>query len=129
MRAHEDVAGVQGALQKVLFRLRDVDPSQRGFWQCVSWHKSKAIDTHLVDAVDGLEKEETVAGVTGVRLLLLAALAPARQAPAPEGTAGARQQPRFHCNVSEPRGESEVLAGIPASTARFTCNTSIFNLS
>lgn len=72
---------MQGALQKVLFSLRDVDPSQRGFWQRVGWHKSKAIDTHLVDAVNGLEKGETAAGVTGDRLLLPPALTPCKTNP------------------------------------------------
>lgn len=66
MRAHEDVAGMQRALQKVLFGLRDVDPSQRSFWQGVGWHQGEAIYTHLVNAVNGLEKGETVAAIVQV---------------------------------------------------------------
>lgn len=74
MWAHEDVAGVQRALQKVLFGLGDVDPSQWSFWQCVGWHESKAVNTHLVNAVNGLEKGEMVTGILGTAghsLLLL----------------------------------------------------------
>jgi len=54
-----------------------MDPSQRSFWQRVGWHKSKAIYTHLVNAVNCLEKGKMVTwilGTTGECLLLLAAL-------------------------------------------------------
>lgn len=69
MWAHEDVAGVQRALQKVLLGLGDVDPSQRSFWQCVGWHQSKAVNTHLVNAVNCLERGEMVTDIPGTATL------------------------------------------------------------
>lgn len=37
MRAHEDVAWVQGALHKAVLGLRHVDATQRGLRQSVGW--------------------------------------------------------------------------------------------
>lgn len=55
MRTHEDVAGMQGALQKALFGLRYVDATQRSFRKCVGRNQSQAVHPNLVDAVDSLE--------------------------------------------------------------------------
>lgn len=55
MRAHEDVARVQGTLQETLFGLRYMDSTQRSLRKCVGRHKSQAVHPNLVDAVYGLE--------------------------------------------------------------------------
>lgn len=55
VRAHEDVAGVQGALQEALFGLRYVDAAQGSLRERVGRHQSQAVDPDLVDAVYGLE--------------------------------------------------------------------------
>lgn len=59
MRAHEDVAGVQGALQEALFCLRYMNATQGSLGKRVGRHQSQAVHPNLVDAVDGLEKTET----------------------------------------------------------------------
>lgn len=55
--AHEDVAGVQVSFQEALLGFTDVDSSQRRLGKCVGRHQSKAVQPHLVDAVDGLREE------------------------------------------------------------------------
>lgn len=57
VRAHEDVAGVQGALQEALFGLRYVDAAQGSLRKRVGRHQSQAVHPDLVDAVYGLETE------------------------------------------------------------------------
>jgi len=57
VRAHEDVAGVQGALQEALFGLRYVYATERSFRKGISRHKSQAVHPNLVDAVYGLETQ------------------------------------------------------------------------
>lgn len=52
--AHEDVAGVQPALQVQLLDLRQVDAAQRSLGQSVGRDQSQAEHAHAVDAVDGL---------------------------------------------------------------------------
>lgn len=57
--AHEDVAGVQGALQEALLGLRYVDAAQRSFGQRVGRHQSQTVHAYLVDAVYGLKQFKT----------------------------------------------------------------------
>lgn len=59
VRAHEDVAGVQGAFQEALLGLRYVDAAQGSFGQRVGWHQSQTVHAHLVDAVYGLKQFKT----------------------------------------------------------------------
>lgn len=54
VRTHEDVAGMQGALQETLLSLRYVDATQRSFRKIVGRNKSEAVHPNLVDAVNGL---------------------------------------------------------------------------
>ena len=54
VRAHKDVAGVQGTLQEALFGLRYMDATQWSLWKRVGRHQSQAIHPDLVDAVYGL---------------------------------------------------------------------------
>ena len=54
MWAHEDIAGVQISLQKVLFGFINVDSSEWCLWEGVCWDESKAVKANLMDAVDGL---------------------------------------------------------------------------
>lgn len=55
VRAHEDVAGVQGALQETLFGLRYMDAAERSLRKRVGRHKSQAVHPDLMNAVYGLE--------------------------------------------------------------------------
>lgn len=57
VRAHEDVAGVQGTFQEALFGLRYMDAAQGSFRKCVSRHQSQAVHPDLVDAVYCLETD------------------------------------------------------------------------
>ena len=57
MWAHEDIAGVQVSLQKVLLGFADVDASERSLWEGVGWDKRKAVQANLVDTVDGLQRK------------------------------------------------------------------------
>lgn len=57
VRAHEDVAGVQGALQEALFGLRYMDAAEGSLGKRVSRHQSQAVHPNLVDAVYGLGTE------------------------------------------------------------------------
>ncbi len=54
MRAHEDITGVQVSLQKVLLGFTNVDASEGRFWEGVGWHECEAVQSDLVDTVDGL---------------------------------------------------------------------------
>lgn len=54
MWAHEDIAGVQVSLQKVLLGFTDVDASEGRLWEGVGWDKREAVQTNLVDTVNGL---------------------------------------------------------------------------
>lgn len=58
VRAHEDVAGVQGALQEALFGLRYMNAAQGSLGKCVGRHQSQAVHPNLVDAVYGLETDK-----------------------------------------------------------------------
>lgn len=60
VRAHEDVAGVQGALQETLFGLRYMDAAKRSLRKRVGRHKSQAVHPDLVDAVYGLETHKAI---------------------------------------------------------------------
>lgn len=55
VRAHEDIAGVQGALQEALFGLGYMDAAQRSLRKRIGRHQSQAVHSDLVDAVYGLE--------------------------------------------------------------------------
>lgn len=57
VRAHEDVAGVQGTFQEALFGLRYMDAAQGSLRKCVSRHQSQTVHPDLVDAVYCLETE------------------------------------------------------------------------
>ena len=59
MGAQEDVAGVQVAIQEVLLGLTDVDSTQGRLGESVGWDQSQAVQTHLVDTVDGLRQTQT----------------------------------------------------------------------
>lgn len=52
---HEDVAGVQAAVQEGLLGVRDVDATQRRFRERVGRNQGETIQAHLVDAVDSLK--------------------------------------------------------------------------
>lgn len=54
VRTHEDVAGVQAAVQEGLLGVRDVDATQGCFRKRVGRDQSQTIQAHLVDAVNGL---------------------------------------------------------------------------
>lgn len=58
VRAHEDIAGVQIALQKVLLGFTDMDASQWSLWEGVGRDEGEAVQADLVDAVDGLGRKE-----------------------------------------------------------------------
>lgn len=55
VRAHENIARVQRALQEALFCIRYMDATQRSFRKRVGRHQSQAVHSNLVDAVNGLE--------------------------------------------------------------------------
>lgn len=55
VRAHEDVAGMQGALQEALFGLRYMDSSQGSLRKCVGRHQGQAVHPDLMNAVYGLK--------------------------------------------------------------------------
>lgn len=55
MRTHEDVAGVQAAIQEGLLGVRDVDATQGCFRERVGGDQGQTIQAHLVDAVNGLK--------------------------------------------------------------------------
>lgn len=57
VRAHEDVAWVQGTFQEALFSLRYMDATQGRLGKCVGRHQSQAVHPDLVDAVYGLETD------------------------------------------------------------------------
>lgn len=57
VRAHEDVAGVQGPFQEALFGLRYMDTTQGGLRKSVGRYQSQAVDPDLVDAVYRLESD------------------------------------------------------------------------
>lgn len=63
VRAHEDVAGVQVSLQKVLLGVTDVDASEGGLWEGVGWDERQAVQTDLVDTVNSLQGLCTFVGV------------------------------------------------------------------
>ena len=56
--AHEDIAGVQRALQEELLGLGQVDPPQRGLGQGVGRHQRQAVNPHLVNAIYSLGSQE-----------------------------------------------------------------------
>lgn len=60
MRAHEDIAGMQVALQEVLLGLTDVDPSERRLWEGVGWDERKAVQANLMNTVYGLYRKHTL---------------------------------------------------------------------
>lgn len=55
VRAHEDIAWVQGALQEALFCVRYMDAAKRSFRKRIGRHQSQAVHPNLMDAVNGLE--------------------------------------------------------------------------
>lgn len=55
MRTHEDVAGVQAAIQEGLLGVRDVNATQGCFRERVGRDQGQTVQAHLVDAVNGLE--------------------------------------------------------------------------
>lgn len=59
---HEDVAGVQAAVQEGLLGVRDVDATQRRFRERVGRNQGETIQAHLVDAVDSLKPGSNVRG-------------------------------------------------------------------
>lgn len=54
MGAQEDVTGVQVSLQEVLLGLTNVNATQGRLGEGVGWYQSQAVQSHLVDTVDGL---------------------------------------------------------------------------
>lgn len=52
---HQDIAGVQRALQEKLLRFRQVNPTKRGFGKGICWHQGQAINSDLMYTVNGLE--------------------------------------------------------------------------
>lgn len=58
VRTHEDVAGVQAAVQEGLLGVRDVDATQGCFRERVGGDQGQTIQAHLVDAVNGLKQDQ-----------------------------------------------------------------------
>lgn len=55
VRAHQHVGWMEGAFQEATTSFAQVNSAERRLGQVVGWHQRQAVDSDLVDGIDGLE--------------------------------------------------------------------------